>query len=282
MPELTLGQYELVYNILSLSIAAMLGSFVFFILGRAQVAPVYRISLIVSALVVGIAGYHYFRIFQSWEGAYMLNAAADAYVPTGKPFNDAYRYVDWLLTVPLLLVELVLVLRLPRGQAASLMTKLVIAAILMIGLGYPGEIIRGESSMFSERGLWGLLSTIPFAYILYVLWGELGEAIKRQPPKAAVLVRNIRLLTLATWGFYPIAYMAPFFGLTGGVAEVSLQMGYSIADIAAKCGYGVMIYHIARAKTEADGEFLLTNKSAEESGAAAQPAMAREGAPSNA
>ncbi|MGF1450390.1 MAG: bacteriorhodopsin-like [Opitutales bacterium] len=274
MPELTLGQYELVYNMLSLSIAAMLASFVFFILGRGQVAPVYRISLIVSALVVGIAGYHYIRIFQSWEAAYVLNAAGDAYIASGKPFNDAYRYVDWLLTVPLLMVELVLVLRLAPRVAGPLMVKLVIAAVLMIALGYPGEIIRGESSMFSERGLWGLLSTLPFVYILYVLWVELGESIKRQPPKAAVLIRNIRLLTLATWGFYPIAYMAPFFGLAGGMAEVSLQVGYSIADIAAKCGYGVMIYAIARAKTEADGEFVLSAKKADEDAGAAVPAPA--------
>ena len=61
-------------------------------------------SVILSTMVVGIAGYHYFRIFGSWEAAYVLEGGA--YVASGTPFNDAYRYMDWLLTVPLLVVEL--------------------------------------------------------------------------------------------------------------------------------------------------------------------------------
>jgi len=67
-----------------------------------------------------------------------------------------------------------------------------------------------------------------------------------------VLLRNTKLLLIGTWGFYPIAFMMPFFNVTGGTAEVGLQVGYSFADIAAKCGYGIMIYHIARAKMESE------------------------------
>jgi len=252
MPELTIAQYSLVYNMLSFTIAAMLGSFVFFILVRSRVVSKYQISLVLSALVVGIAAYHYIRIFQSWEGAYTLTDGM--YVPSGKSFNDAYRYVDWLLTVPLLLVELIVVLALPRGDSRRLITKLVIAAGLMIILGYPGEVMEAENKkLFGAYGLWGTLSTIPFIYILYVLWVELGQFMQRQPQQVSVLVRNIRYLTVATWGFYPIAYMFPFFGFqTGGSVEVATQVGYSIADVLAKCGYGIMIYHIARAKSEAD------------------------------
>ncbi len=253
MPTLSIGQYTLVYNMLSFAIASMFAAFVFFIMSQNRVAPKYRISLMVSALVVGIAGYHYFRIFGSWTEAYQLSGGV--YEATGKPFNDAYRYVDWLLTVPLLLVELVLVLGLARSKANSMLTRLVIAAIAMIALGYPGELIKDATSMFSDRGLWGLLSTFPFLYILYVLWGELGKAMASQPPRVAKLFEGIRWLLLATWGFYPIAYMMPFFGLSGAGAEVGLQVGYSIADVLAKAGYGLMIYAIARAKTEADAEF---------------------------
>jgi bacteriorhodopsin len=66
------------------------------------------------------------------------------------------------------------------------------------------------------------------------------------------LVKNIRLLTLATWGFYPITYCLPYFGIDPSASVVGIQMGYAIADILAKCGYGVMIYNIAKLKTEAD------------------------------
>ena len=202
-----------------------------------------------SALVVGIAGYHYWRIFDSWDAAYVLTEAG-TYIASGEPFNDAYRYVDWLLTVPLLVAELVAVLALPRARRNSLMGRLIVASALMIGLGYPGEI----TTDFTTRAVWGFLSTIPFVYIVYMLWVELERAAAGNDETTRVLLRNTRLLLLATWGFYPIAYMMPMLGIAGGAAMVGLQVGYSIADIAAKCGYGVMIYHIARSKMAAEGD----------------------------
>ena len=247
LPSLTAGQYSLAFNMFSFTIASMLATFVFLLVAQSRVAPKYRISLIVSALVVGIAAYHYIRILGSWQGAFMLEGTT--YVASGYPFNDAYRYVDWLLTVPLLVVELVLVLALAKEVRGSLITKLTIAAALMIALGYPGEI----SDATGTRALWGFLSTIPFVYIVYVLWVQLGSAMDRQPDRVRVLFRNIRLLLIGTWGFYPIVYMAPFLGISGASSEVAIQVGYSIADVLAKAGYGIMIYAIARAKSDAEG-----------------------------
>lgn len=249
--ELTIGQYSLVYNMLSFAIASMIFSGVFFVLARDRVAPKYRISLVVSTLVVGIAAYHYLRIFGSWEAAYVLEGGN--YVASGKPFNDAYRYVDWLLTVPLLVVELLLVMGLTGAKKEGMLTNMVIAAFLMIALGYPGELITDETSMMGMRGLWGFLSTLPFVYIVYTLWNELGAAAAEKEGKTAVLYKNIRLLLLATWGFYPIVYMAPFFGWEGASTQVAIQVGYSIADVLAKAGYGVMIYAIAKSKSEDEG-----------------------------
>lgn len=247
MSELSLGQYSLVFNMLSFTIATMLAAFVFFILGQSRLAPKYRISLIVSALVVGIAAYHYFRIAESWGHAFTLTGGK--YVASGVPFNDAYRYVDWLLTVPLLLVELILVLNLSREKSGPLLTRLTIAAFLMIVTGYPGEV----SADTMTRAVWGFISTLPFVYIVYILWVELGKVIETQPERVRVLFRNMRLLILATWGFYPIVYMAPFIGLSGANVTVGVQIGYTIADVLAKAGYGVLIYAVARAKSDNDG-----------------------------
>jgi bacteriorhodopsin len=74
-----------------------------------------------------------------------------------------------------------------------------------------------------------------------------------QPERVRVLFRNIRLLLIFTWGFYPIVYMAPFFGFSGAGATVAIQVGYTLADVAAKAGYGVMIYAIAREKSLNEG-----------------------------
>ncbi|MEM6930746.1 MAG: bacteriorhodopsin-like [Myxococcota bacterium] len=248
LPVLTSFQHDIVYNMLSLAIASMLASFAFFVMARDQLAPKFRPAMVMSSLVVGIAGYHYWRIFNSWEDAYVL-AETGMYVATNQPFNDAYRYVDWLLTVPLLVAELVAVLALPKERRSSLMPRLVIAAVLMIALGYPGEI----SSDASTRVLWALLSTIPFVYILYVLWVEITAAASDMDERTQVLLRNTKLLLVGTWGFYPIAYALPLLGISGSSAVVGVQVGYSIADIAAKCGYGIMIYAIARSKMRAEG-----------------------------
>jgi bacteriorhodopsin len=256
LPTLTPGQYSLVFNMFSFTIATMFAAFVYFVLAKNNLAPKYRVSMMVSALVVFIAGYHYFRITQSWEAAYVLNETAGMYEFSGEPFNDAYRYVDWLLTVPLLVIELVLVLGLPKGESGAMMAKLGFAAALMIALGYPGEISE-STSLFGARGLWGTLSTIPFVYILYVLFTELGDTIQQQSGRVATLLSNARLLLLATWGFYPIAYLIPMFNpgypTEAPGAVVALQVGYTISDVLAKAGYGVLIYSIAKAKSEEEG-----------------------------
>jgi len=248
MPSLSVGQYSLVFNMLSLAVAAMLGSFAFFVMSQKIIGAKYRISMMVSSLVVLIAGYHYYRIMGSWENAFTL--INGSYEASGKPFNDAYRYVDWLLTVPLLLVELVLVLNLNKGSTGPMLRNLVIAAVLMIGLGYPGEI----STDLTTRNIWGILSTIPFIYILVVLWGQLGAQLGSASESIKTLFTNTRYLLIATWGFYPIAYAL---GTWGGLQEpgsiVAVQVGYTIADITAKCLYGVMIFAIAYQKSKEDG-----------------------------
>ena len=247
-PMLGSGQYNLVYNGFSFAIATMFASALFFFSVRSQVGQKYQIALVVSALVVSIAGYHYFRIFSSWEDAYTLQNGQ--YALTGVPFNDAYRYVDWLLTVPLLLVEAVAVLALPASVAKPLLTKLVIAAILMIGTGYPGEI----STDIKTRIIWGTVSTIPFAYILYILWVELSKSLVQQSENVQQLVRNLRLLLLLSWGVYPIAYLLPVLGISGTSATVGVQIGYTIADVIAKPVFGLLIFFIAVEKTKTDLE----------------------------
>ena len=156
--------------------------------------------------------------------------------------------MDWFLTVPLLLVELVVVLALAKKLQASLLLRLIPASALMIALGYPGEI-SGDNL---TRNVFGLLSTIPFLYILYVLFVELTRSLDRQPPAVRSTVSRLRILLFATWGVYPIAYLLPLLGMNGADAWVGKQAGYSIADILAKALYGLLIYRIARLKSFAD------------------------------
>ncbi len=248
--ELSSGQFETIYNLLSLGIASLGFTALYLIIARNQVLPRYRNAILVSAMVCAIATYHYVRIFDNFKESYETSAQGGngVYTLTNVPFNEGYRYVDWFLTVPLLLVETVAVLALARAVAKPLLTKLVIASALMIALGYPGEI----STDTSTRLLWGTLSTIPFLYLLYVLFVELSKSLDRQPAEVRGSVSRLRLMLVGLWGVYPIAYLFPVFGFDGSDAFVLRQAGYSIADILAKAAFGLVIYKIARIKSEVD------------------------------
>ena len=245
---LTENQYTLVYNSFSFAIASMGAAFLFFLLIRGRVAPQHRMAITLSTLVVGIAAYHYIRIFGSWSDAFTFTDGQ--YVQDGEPFNEGYRYVDWLLTVPLLLAELVVVLKLTKGKTRSLIARLSIAAVAMILLGYPGEIADADST---ARTVWGIASTIPFLYILYVLFVELGKSLDRQSGGVKTLVDGLRYIILATWGIYPIAYMLPSLIDDEAVAEVARQVSYSIGDVLAKPLFGILVLGIALAKSREDG-----------------------------
>merc|ERR1719310_2389763 len=131
--DLGLVQYELVYNMLSLGIASMGAATIYFFFQASWARPQYRDAILISSMVVLIAFYHYLRIFESFERAYDVSEIATAgAIVSGEPFNDAYRYVDWLLTVPLLLMELVMVMDLSSEQTNSLCMSLGGAAALMI------------------------------------------------------------------------------------------------------------------------------------------------------
>ena len=241
-------QFQTVYNVFSFALASMLFTSLFLLVSQGRVLPRYRQAVVVSAMVCGIAAYHYFRIINSFDDAFVATSIGGDYALTPFGFNEAYRYVDWLLTVPLLLLETVAVLALPRATRASLLTKLIPASALMIVLGYPGEIAADTA----PKMIWGALSTIPFLFILYVLFVELTRSLDRQPPEVAASVRRLRLLLIATWGVYPISYLFPVFGLDGADAFVARQVGYSIADVLAKCLFGLVIYKIARMKSAYD------------------------------
>jgi bacteriorhodopsin len=202
-----------------------------------------------SSMVTFIAGYHYWRIFNSFNEATTAGSFEVNVSGANGAFNEAYRYVDWLLTVPLLLVEVIAVLALAKELSKSLIMRLVPASAAMIALGYPGEIsdVRGTQILF------GVLSTLPFLYILYVLFVELTKSLERQPAGVADTVKRLRLLLIATWGVYPISYILGMQGDPTASSFVGVQVGYTIADILAKCVFGLTILKIARMKSHAEG-----------------------------
>lgn len=253
----TYAEWLSAYNALSFGIAGMGSATIFLWLQIANVNKKYRTALAISGIVTGIATYHYFRIFNSWEGAFtvtnMVNGEVDGGEYTvalsGAPFNDAYRYVDWLLTVPLLLMELILVMGLEAEETASMALKLGVTSALMVALGYPGEIQDDPNG----RWLWWGLAMIPFAYVVFQLLIGLNAATNAPHNAAAKgLIGTARILTAVSWLTYPGVYIIKMMKIGGHSAGVMEQIGYSVADVVAKAVFGVLIWAIAAAKSEAD------------------------------
>ncbi len=259
LPELSSTTFFVIEGAFSLSFATFAGAAIFFLACRRDVALAYRASVTVCAVVVAIAAYHYFRLFESFASAYQ--ADGDVATTTGTVFNEAYRYMDWLITVPLLVVELILVMGLLSDRRRSLLIRLVPASFAMIALGYPGELASDTGSQW----LWWALAMIPFVYILFVLFSEVSKVITEQPKEVQPLFQLVRGALVVSWLFYPIAYLFPILLGNTGTALALENVGYAVADLTAKVGYGLIIFLIAKKKSELDRSAL------DESDRAAQP-----------
>jgi len=244
------NQFNLVYNVLSFSLATMMATTIFCWMRVGSCAQRYKSALIITGLVTFIAAYHYFRIFNSWTEAYAWTPEGTLSV-TGVPFNDAYRYMDWLLTVPLLLIEIILVMKLDPAETVSKATTLGVASALMIILGYPGELIT-DPDQLSGRWMWWACAMAPFLFIVYTLLVGLNDATNAETdPNISSLIKKAQVATVISWCTYPVVYVFPMLGITGSSVIVFIQIGYSISDIISKCGVGLLVYSITMAKTAA-------------------------------
>lgn len=212
---------------------AMLAAAVFFFVERNSVEGKWKLSLLVSGLITGIAAVHYY---------YMR----DYYLATGLT-PTALRYIDWTLTVPLMCVEFYLLTK-AAGAKISLLWKLIIASVWMLITGYIGEAFTDGSTGYSVT--WGVLSTIGYVYILYTAWvGEVAQLAKNSGDPAVIKgIKTLAWFVLVGWAVYPIGYMCMPGGWlnTGlGLRASNVDLFYNIADAINKIGFGLVVYSIA-------------------------------------
>jgi bacteriorhodopsin len=250
-------QYQAVYNVLSFSLASMMATTMYlWFRASTGVRDQYKSAVFISGLVTFIAFYHYVRIFNSWVEAFeygvgkSVGGAIETQDPTltGIPFNDAYRYMDWLLTVPLLLIEILLVMKLDVETFNSKAWTLGLGSALMIASGYYGElVVTGD---LTPRWMCWFLSMLFFLYIVYELLVGLSEATASETdPVVASKIRTAQVMTVISWCTYPVVYLFPMLGIQAANAVVSIQLGYCVSDIISKCGVGLVIYQISYAKS---------------------------------
>jgi sensory rhodopsin len=214
---------ELTYRLFMVATVGMLAGTVFLLMSSREVDPKWRRGVYVSAIVTGIAWYHYQKMTVSF-------ASGD--------FDTPLRYVDWILTVPLMLVEVIAVTSV-GAVAAAKFKSWGLAAVVMIGAGYYGETASAGSQQY---WVGFVVSMAAYVYILRALQAEGGDLKAAESEQ----FEKIKQLILVGWVIYPVGYLAP---LVGGDLGDLRELLYTIADMINKIGLGVLVLGMARIKS---------------------------------
>ena len=211
---------------------AMMAASVFFFFEMSNVEKKWRTSILLSGLITFIAAVHYY---------YMR----DYNLVTGES-PVFFRYVDWVLTVPLMCVEFYLITKKANGKI-SLLWKLIAASVIMLVTGYIGEAIYGTQT---QSWIWGLISGVAYFYIVYLVWfGDVAKLANNAGPAVAKAVKTLGWFVLVGWAIYPVGYIA---GTEGGFfgykiwQSLSMDVVYNIGDAINKIGFGLVIYALAQ------------------------------------
>ena len=216
---------------------AMMAAAVFFFMEAGNTAPQWRTSVLVSGLITFIAAVHYY---------YMRGYNLD----TGES-PTFFRYVDWLLTVPLMCVEFYLITK-KVGAKVGLLWKLIFASVVMLVTGYIGEAIHPEETV---SWVWGAISGLAYFYIVYLVWfGDVAKLASASTPAVNSAVKTLGWFVLVGWAIYPLGYIL---GTKGGLfgiemvtdreaAKAAMDIVYNIGDAINKIGFGLVIYALSR------------------------------------
>ena len=208
--------------------AIMLASTVFFFVERQDVSGKWRTSLTVAGLVTGIAFWHYLYMRGMWSD---MGAS-----PT------VFRYIDWLITVPLQIIEFYLILKVCTNVSSGVFWRLLVASLVMLIFGFVGETGGNATVM-------GAIATAAWLYIIYeVFSGEAGQLNASSGNAAAQSAFNtIRWIVTVGWAIYPIGY---WLGAMGGGDMGQANMIYNLADFLNKIAFGLAIYVAAVSDSE--------------------------------
>ena len=231
MADANLAQDDFVGISFWLISMALVAATAFFFLETARVKAKWKTSLVVSGLVTLVAAVHYFYMRDVW-------------VATGET-PTVYRYIDWLITVPLLMIEFYLILRAITNVSGGVFWRLTVGTMIMLVGGYAGEAGYINATLGFVIGMAG------WAYILYEIFaGEAGKVAANDAPESVKSAYStMRWIVTIGWAIYPLGY---FFGYMNGAASVeSLNIIYNLADVLNKIAFGVIIWNVAVAESEA-------------------------------
>ena len=212
--------------------AMMLAFTVFFLVERQNVPDKWKTSMTVAALVTGVAWYHYTYMREVW-------AMGD-----GSPL--VYRYIDWLVTVPLQVVEFYLILAAIGVGTFVMFRNLMGASIVMLVAGFFGESGAMNDTLELSSTVWWFIGMLGWGYILYELWsGDVKEAAASGSPGVQFAFESMRMIVTFGWAIYPLGYLMGA-GTIGGMGTDDMNILYNVADLVNKGAFGMMIWYAAK------------------------------------
>jgi len=248
--SLSVGEHDLIFYSAVFAGLALAAMFVRTWTSLGEVGARYRPAVVASLCVTGVAFLAYVYLTVKFDqgydmvgGRFQPNAEArNSYVP---------RYMDWSVTVPLLMVELVAVSALKGARARSMRFVMMACAFLMIFTGFLGAAVFAGGTSRGQLLVWGIVSTVFYAILYPLILGVLRSSRGAMGEQAYASYRNGVVLLLSVWGWYPIAFAIHnwFFG---GAWTTTIQVGFSFADVAAKVGLGALIHKVATLRTAED------------------------------
>ncbi len=250
--------FQMVAHTLALGYAVMLASLLYFILTIKTVAPRFRMSSVLSVVVMVSAFLLLFKQADNWTNAFAFDIEKGKYflVAGADLFNNGYRYLNWLIDVPMLLFQILFVVTLTKSNFTSIRNQFWFSGTAMILTGYIGQFY--EVTSIPKFFIWGAISTVFFFHVLYLMYKVIKEGKEGAPKKAKKALSAIWVLFLVTWMLYPGAYLMPhLLGIEGGffneIGVVGRQITYTIADIGSKVIYGVLLTVAAQHFSKAEG-----------------------------
>jgi len=241
-------EHAIVGHLFAVALGAHIVGFLYFLFAKDRIVPRYRTATVLSMCVMAASGYLFYRLGQSWDLAFRQDGRQ--MVPTGNRFDGGLRYVNWLVTVPVLLCQVLFAFDLARRRVLQLRTVLIASGLLMVLTGYVGQFRLGRDDAWALG--WGTVSTVPFVVLLVVLLPLLRDQSRLLPPEAGATLGHLRWVFLLFWGLYPIAYLVPVLSASTEGVVVS-QALFTTADIGSKVLYGVVLAKVLRLRSAADG-----------------------------
>lgn len=250
--------YQMVAHLLTLGYAVMLAGLLYFVLTIKYVSPKYRISSILSGVVMVSAFLLLYAQSVNWGNSFNFDGETGRYVLASGDdlFNNGYRYLNWLIDVPMLLFQILFVITLTKSSFSSIRNQFWFSGSLMIITGYIGQFY--EVTNLTAFFVWGAISTVFFLHVLYVMNKVIKEGKEGLSEPARKVLNHIWILFLVSWFLYPGAYLMPhLLGIEGGFYNesgvVGRQMTYTVADITSKVIYGILLTNLAQILSREQG-----------------------------